>query len=513
MNRCKQNPSHGTSDALAIVSGAKSLLFQYPAGSSRQVASTLPPASTVHHNLMEFDLRSPEEKMLSFSPWKRGRPETWGNYKIFRHSFWEKFDSNVYANMDLDIDTKRAALKASPFVVSLVSLAGGEAFFIGSGIIMDCDAANGAYSCTILTSASLLGSSAGSDVDNGIEVEVRLSDGTLLNGQVHTSDFHYNLALIKIQSEVMVEPASLRLLDYSLSTNPCGIQDKGVGSDVINLCPGDAVIALGRYFEEPFDIMAAPGKFSLDSCELDCKELLRANCKITKCGIGGPLINRNGDVIGVNFYDKLCTPFLPINIVLKWLEHFKKHGRFFRPWLGMQMTNLCAARSGQLEKIIQKFPNRSEGVLVEEVIKGSPAECAGILHGDVIVKCAGKVVRSFLEFCGVVWDKAGKSVKVVVIRETSGARLKLKVKVDKINPENFYRWPLPKKYRASVNRVRRLFSFFYSSNACKSILKNGLPKPNIIDQLFTLYEDLLEKLINYLFLETRHLELCPTSSK
>ncbi|KAH7856703.1 hypothetical protein Vadar_004470 [Vaccinium darrowii] len=407
-----------------------------------------PPASTVHRNLMEFDLREPEEKMLSFSPWKRGRPESWGNCKIVRHSFREKFDRRVYTNMDLDINTKRAALKASPFVVSLVFLAGGEPLFMGSGIILDCEATNGAYSCTILTSASLLGSSVGSDVDNEIEIEVRLCDGTLLKGQVYASDFHYNLTLIKIQPEVLVQPASLCILDDSISTNPFGIQDKGVGSEsfelhphsnLINLCPGDAVIALGRYFEEPYEIMAAPGKFSLDSCRFDCKELFRANCKISKCGIGGPLINRNGDVIGVNFYDELCTPFLPINIVLKWLEHFKKHGRFFRPWLGMQMTNLYAARSGHLEKIIQKFPNMSEGVLVEEVIEGSPAECAGILRGDVIVKCSSKDVRSFLEFCGVVWDKAGKSVKVVVIRETTGVRLKLKVKLDEINPEDFYR--------------------------------------------------------------------------
>ncbi|XP_058216108.1 putative protease Do-like 14 [Rhododendron vialii] len=413
---------------------------------------------------MEPDLRGPEEKMASFSPWKRGRPESWGTCKIVRHSFWEKFDNRVYANMDLDIDTKRVALKASPFVVSLVSLAGGELLCMGSGTIVDCEAANGAYSITILASAGLLGSSAGLDVDNDIEIEVRLSDGTLLHGQVDACDFHYNLALIKIQHEVMVQPASLRILDDSISTHPCRIQDKGVDSesfqlrphsDLIRLCPGDVVVALGRYFEEPYEIMAAPGRFSLDSVEFDCKELFRANCKISKCGIGGPLINRYGDVIGVNFYDELCTPFLPINIVLKWLEHFKKYGRFFRPCLGMQMTNLCAARPGQLEKIIQKFPNMSEGVLVEEVIEGSPAEWAGILHGDVIVQCAGKFVRSFLEFCGVVWDKAGKSVKVVVIRKTSGARLKITVNVDEINPGNFYRWPLPEKRRVSVNRVRR----------------------------------------------------------
>lgn len=103
-----------------------------------------------------------------------------------------------------------------------------------------------------------------------LQIEVRLSDGTLLNGQVDACDFHYNLALIKIQHEVMVQPASLRILDDSISTHPCGIHDKGVGSesfqlrphsDLIRLCPGDVVVALGRYFEEPYEIMAAPGRF------------------------------------------------------------------------------------------------------------------------------------------------------------------------------------------------------------------------------------------------------------
>jgi len=119
---------------------------------------------------------------------------------------------------------------------------------------------------------------------------VYLSDGTLLDGQVYACDFHYNLALIKVESDAMVQPASLRNLDDSISIHPCEIQN-GVGSksfqlrphsDLFRLFPGDDVVALGRYFEEPHNIMVAPGKFSLDSCEFDCKELFRANCKISK---------------------------------------------------------------------------------------------------------------------------------------------------------------------------------------------------------------------------------------
>jgi len=45
-----------------------------------------------------------------------------------------------------------------------------------------------------------------------------------------------------------------------------------------------------------------------------------------------------------------------------------------------------------------------------------------------------------LEFCGRIWDKKKESVKLVVIRATSGDRLKLKVKLDEASPDKFYRF-------------------------------------------------------------------------
>lgn len=106
-------------------------------------------------------------------------------------------------------------------------------------------------------------------------------------------------------------------------------------SNLFRLCPGDMVVAIGRSCTGTRELMAAPGKFSLDCCEFDCKELFRANCIISK------------------------------------------------------------------------------------VMKGSPAEQAGILHSDVVVQCGKKVVESFLEFYDIIWKKVGKTVKVVVVRESS----------------------------------------------------------------------------------------------
>ncbi|KAL7197689.1 hypothetical protein ACSBR2_020251 [Camellia fascicularis] len=70
--------------------------------------------------------------MNSFSPWKRKRPER------------------------EDIDTKSAALKASPSVVSLTSLTGGKMMFACSGTIIECEDVNGTFINTVLTFATLL---------------------------------------------------------------------------------------------------------------------------------------------------------------------------------------------------------------------------------------------------------------------------------------------------------------------------------------------------------------------
>ncbi|KAL7225509.1 hypothetical protein ACSBR1_020808 [Camellia fascicularis] len=87
--------------------------------------------------------------MNSFSPWKRKRPER------------------------EDIDTKSAALKASPSVVSLTSLTGGKMMFACSGTIIECEDVNGTFINTVLTFATLLRS----PIDaNAIPYDIKLKN-------------------------------------------------------------------------------------------------------------------------------------------------------------------------------------------------------------------------------------------------------------------------------------------------------------------------------------------------
>ncbi|KAH7840450.1 hypothetical protein Vadar_017145 [Vaccinium darrowii] len=361
-------------------------------------------------------------------------------------------------SQDIPNEMKGIILEASAAVVSLESYAGGKMMFECSGTIIGCEHINGTYTSTILTSTTLIRSSTDSNaILDDIEVNVYLPDQKLFKGHVSAYDFHFNIATINITSDVALPTASLRPLDDSLSVDPSEILcpgDNEVASTLFQLrrhsnsfkiCPGDEVVALGRYICS-HGLFAALGKFSMDCCSqrFDCRELFRANCIISQSGIGGPLINRHGEVIGVNFYDSDCTPFLPINIVSKCLKQFGKKRQSRRPWLGMELTNLYLANIGKLEKIISKF-NVSKGVLVEEVIKGSPAEQAGIRRGDVIVKGGNKSVQGFLEFYDFIWKKVGKSVEVGVIRESSAAHLNLKVFVDETCPEKVNKWPLRKE--------------------------------------------------------------------
>ncbi|XP_058198826.1 uncharacterized protein LOC131314280 isoform X3 [Rhododendron vialii] len=113
-----------------------------------------------------------------------------------------------------------------------------------------------------------------------------------------------------------------------------------------------------------------------------------------------------------------------------------------------------AASLGKLDRINLKFPNESNGVFVENVIGGSPAECAGILSGDVIVPCAGSFVQGVLEFYGIIWDKCGESVEVVVLRSRTGDRLNMTLKVGETSSDKINRWPLPERCRVDVKRVR-----------------------------------------------------------
>lgn len=378
----------------------------------------------------------------------------YNNYKYVVNNYG-RFSGKVV----VDIDAKKSVLKAASSVVCLTSYSGDKRLFICSGFIIEScnNGRGGTFTGTILTSAILLTSpSAAAMVADDLKIDVHMAGGTFFKGQQLAVDFHYNIAIIKINSNAPLPTSTLRLIDNSVPLDPgnrgCfedlnsshfpGHQDSAVSSNRFSLYPGTKVLALGRYFADSYDIMAAPGEFSYRDCKFDCKELLISSCKIKKNGMGGPLINSLGEVIGVNFYKASYTPFLPINIAYQCYMYLKNQCRIPRPWIGLSVIDLYGGSLHELDILNQKFPHVVKGATVKQAIPKSPACIAELRAGDVIINCDGNLVRSCLELTEALWDKEGKPVELVVVRESADEPLSLMVEAVKTNP-NTYRWPVP----------------------------------------------------------------------
>lgn len=346
-------------------------------------------------------------------------------------------------NKFLDLPTKRAAKEASDSVVALVSFIDGKEFIQGSGTIIQTDGAMN----MVLTSANIFRRSEEVEKNSlppNLKITVYSSSGSSYQGEVVAYDYHYNICVIGFQSQTSLSAARVAHIDDSM------VVDLSVPSQPpsrsYKLVPGDGVIVVGRYFHKPYDLMAAPGPFKLGRSRYDCKELFVAECSITRCGDGGPLINYSGEVIGVTyFHTNIITHFLPINIAKKWWEHFKQNGLYRRPLLGIEATNLYVADVDVIERVVQKFPDVNKGVIVEKVIPGSAADLAGLRVSDVIIKCGGETVHGFLEYFEMLWDKVGCRVELVVVRESNVKPIHLNMLVVEATPAEFNRWPIVNK--------------------------------------------------------------------
>ncbi|KAL6579439.1 Serine protease htra2, mitochondrial [Orobanche minor] len=357
-----------------------------------------------------------------------------------------RYNPYLFSNNILDFEMKDIGLRAcGGSVVSIcVRLEDGADTIDRSGFVVDSTLVDGEYSNTILTSACIVRHNKFADgvalpSPSDIEITVIFAEGTTCLGELVGYDFHYSIAALKVRTPMPIPSLRLKKLDDSISLDPNFIDQPDHPGDRFRLFPGDAVIALGRYSQ---GFMIVLGKFSITRTGFQCENLLRAECVINTHGIGGPLINRRGEVIGINFFHNDFTPFLPINIVILWWENVKKNGYCVIPRHGLKLRNLYVYPPGYLEHVMQTFPNTFTGVVVDKV-KSSTASSTEILKKDVIIECDGKPVSSTLEFLELIWDKAGEPVQLTLLRPHDGSRLHLTITVANVGLKHLNRWPLP----------------------------------------------------------------------
>jgi serine protease Do len=249
-------------------------------------------------------------------------------------------------------------------------------------------------------------------VDQVDEIEVQLSDGRTKKARLIGADSQVDLAVLKID-DPGVKP--LKLAD----------------SDTVQA--GDFVLAIGNPFgfEETVTDGIVSSKMRPNRTDA-FGDLLQTNAAINPGNSGGPLINLRGEVIGINTAiisrsggSQGIGFAIPSNTVRTALESLLKQGRIIRGYLGIQARALQPEQSS----------TDNEGVVVDQVVPGSPAARAQLQKGDVIRKFNGHEIKNFPALRSLVAQaELNKNVELEVVR--GGKPLKVTTQI-KEQPMDF----------------------------------------------------------------------------
>ena len=265
----------------------------------------------------------------------------------------------------------------------------------GSGFILSSDG-------KIVTNAHV--------IDGADSVTVTLRDGRSLEGRVLGADPVTDVAVVQIEAENL--PA-VRLRDSE------GLQ------------PGEWAIAIGNPLgldnTVTTGIISAIGRSSREVGVADKRvDFIQTDAAINPGNSGGPLLDQEGQVVGMNtaiIQNAQGLGFaIPINTVARIAEELIEHGRVDHPFLGIQMVTL----SPQVKEQVNRDSNQrltledDEGVLIVQVMPGSPAAEGGLQPGDVIVAIEGESVTSAEQVQQAVSQvRVGESLEIEVSRNGS----------------------------------------------------------------------------------------------
>jgi serine protease Do len=151
------------------------------------------------------------------------------------------------------------------------------------------------------------------------------------------------------------------------------------------------------------------------------REYIQTDAKINPGNSGGPLVNLDGEVIGINTLIRTGAGgaygfAVPINEVRRVAQALMKDGRIRYPYLGVMVRDLDTLDDDARKSLGRGAPEK--GAYVDQVTPGSPAAKAGLKKGDVIVKLNGEAVKVSADVVDYVSARAiGAPVTVTVFRD------------------------------------------------------------------------------------------------
>jgi Do/DeqQ family serine protease len=213
-------------------------------------------------------------------------------------------------------------------------------------------------------------------VENMDEIEVATNDGRRLRGRVVGTDPETDLAVLQVKTD-----GKLAAITFAPTES---------------LRVGDVVLAIGNPFgvgqTVTHGIVSALGRTQLGINTFE--NFIQTDAAINPGNSGGALTDAAGNLVGINtaIYSRTGTSLgigfaIPVSIARSVMEQIIRSGSVTRGWIGVEAQEITPELAESF-----KLP-ASEGALIAGVMRGSPADRAGVRPGDVLIAVAGKPVR------------------------------------------------------------------------------------------------------------------------
>ncbi|QPJ63368.1 MAG: trypsin-like serine protease [Candidatus Nitronauta litoralis] len=246
-------------------------------------------------------------------------------------------------------------------------------------------------------------------VEETDKILVKLSDGEEYNAKIIGLDPKTDLAVLKIFSLTGFDPA------------PLGRSD--------DLKVGEWVMAIGNPYglEGTVTVGVVSGIHRSDLGITTFENFIQTDASINPGNSGGPLINLDGQVVGINTAVAEIGAgvgfAIPIQMAVKIAEEIIEKGEVSRGWLGVGIQELTPELAESFQVAIDKG-----GVVVNSVETGAPADQGGLKRGDIIVSYAGEQVSDLKELQRMVAESnIGEEIPVQILRNGQAQQKKITI--------------------------------------------------------------------------------------